>query len=201
MIYGKARPPLIALWRVWMYLKTEERKLCLHLLVSEFRTLIKKWGRRRPNTSMFVLIYPTVFEIPRKHHPTPNFAKRLPRLCCPGETRFPAIKENKTKKKQKKTTYFDPSQDVLGNRSIWQSFIKSSFFFEISQNRFRYRIMYKIKFVDLKFSITYFLGMFWYLEPFLRHSVQNKRKKTPPPLILGKYYPDCAVQWRLSIPS
>ena len=28
----------------------------------------------------------------------------------------------------------------------------------------------------------------------------GKNVKTPPPLILGKYYPDCAVQGRLSIP-
>jgi len=50
---------------------------------------------------MLVLICPTVFEIQgfeisRKHPtPTPNFAETLPPLCCPEETRFPAIKEKK----------------------------------------------------------------------------------------------------------
>jgi len=44
-------------------------------------------------------------------------------------------------------------------------------------------------------------GTFWYLEPFLRHRGPNKRKQHPPPLILGNYYPDRAVQGKLSIPS
>jgi len=51
----------------------------------------KKWDRRRPKTSLFVLIFPPVFEvqgfeISKKKTPhTPSF----------GEIRFPAIKEKK----------------------------------------------------------------------------------------------------------
>ena len=43
---------------------------------------------------------------------------------------------------------------------------------------------------------------FWYLHRFLRYKgSKNLKNNTPPPLILGKHCPDCAVQGRLSIPS
>ena len=35
---------------------------------------------------------------------------------------------------------------------------------------------------------------FWYLHLFLRYTGSKNLRKTPPPLILGKYCPDCAVQ-------
>jgi len=65
---------------------------------------------------MFVLISITDFEIQgfEKDTPTPNFAETLPQLCCPGKTGFPGLKE---KEKNRKRRYFDPSQDVFGNRS------------------------------------------------------------------------------------
>jgi len=52
-----------------------------------------------------------------------------------------------------------------------------------------------------EFSIIYLLGTFCYLEPFLRYRGPKKQEKQPPPLILGKYYPDFAIQGRLSVPS
>jgi len=148
---------------------------------------------------MFVLICTTVFEIQGseisgKQPPQPLFCGNIATTSCsPGESRSPAIKEKKT--------LFHPSQDVLRNRSIWKTSIKNSFF-NISKTIKDIERMLNNKFVDLKiFNIIYFLCTFWYLEPFLTYSDPKTRKNHPSPLILGKYYPDRAVQGRLSIPS
>jgi len=58
---------------------------------------------------MFVLLCPTFFGYRGSKYlentpPTPNFAETLPRLCCPEETRFPAIKEKNEKTNKQKTT-------------------------------------------------------------------------------------------------
>jgi len=81
-------------------------------------------------TSMLVLISLTVFEIRGfkiswKNSPAPNFEEILPRLCCQGKTLNSPLKLTFQ-------TYFDPSQDVLGTSSPWQTFVKYSFF-EVSQ--------------------------------------------------------------------
>jgi len=58
-----------------------------------------KWGRRRPNNFILVLISPTVFfqiqgnKISQKTAPPLIFGEILTRLCCPGETLDSQLKE------------------------------------------------------------------------------------------------------------
>jgi len=84
----------------------------------------------RTNTSMFVFISPTVFEIQRFEKsqitpPTRNFSEIMPRLGFPGKTRFP-VKTNISK-------IFSPKSRRLWHPSPWQTYFKNSFFFKISQ--------------------------------------------------------------------
>jgi len=112
------------------------------------KKIFKKWGRCRPNTSLFVLISPTVFEIQgfeisRKHPPPLIFRKHCHATVL---SRGDSIPSNK---KRKKKTFFEVSQDVLGSVAP-DKVISKTVFSKYLKNRFRYQKMCKIKCVDLK---------------------------------------------------
>jgi len=80
-------------------------------------------------------------------------------------------------------------------------FFQSISFFKVSRKAFQ--ILKKCiepNLLIFKFTIIYLPGTVWYCGPFLRYRRPKRHKKHPPPLVLEKYYPDFAVQGRLSIP-
>jgi len=55
---------------------------------------------------------------------TPHFCGNIATTVLSKEDWIPSFNRRKKRKKR----YFDPSQDVFGNRSTWQSFFQNSFF-------------------------------------------------------------------------
>jgi len=86
---------------------------------------------------MFVLISPTISEIQgfkislKKSQPL-IFAETLPRLCCPGETRFPAIKERKKEERKRnltqlKTFLETAAPDKVFSKTAFSKYLKKPF--------------------------------------------------------------------------
>jgi len=79
------------------------------------------------------------------------------------------------------------------------NFFQKLFFSKYLKNRVRYRKSVQNKSVGLLIYNNLLPGHILITKRFWDTAGSKKTQTTPPPLILGKYYPDCAVQGKLLI--
>jgi len=116
--------------------------------------------------------------------------------------------ESKKRKEKRNLTKIKTFFETVAPKFFQKQFFTVFFFQNISKTVSDIEKMCKIKFVGLSlYNNLFHRNILISPTVFEIHGVKKqkqtkkKRKEHCPPLMLGKYYPDCAVQGRISIPN